>query len=89
MVLQLLQKLSPVAFITTHFLDLAKELQRNGRVGGLDFLQVEVDDNQESTYQFIPGVAETSLAADTARRLGVDFEQLSELIEERVAADEA
>lgn len=89
MVLQLLQKLSPVAFITTHFLDLAKELKGNGRVAGLDFLQVEVDDNQESTYQFIPGVAETSLAADTARRLGVDFEQLSALIEERVDGDEA
>ena len=35
-------------------------------------------------HQFIPGVATTSLALGTARRLGVSFERLSALIDERL-----
>ena len=38
---------------------------------------------QHSTYQFIPGVASTSMAAGTARRLGVTFEELEELLRRR------
>jgi hypothetical protein len=49
----------------------------------LRFLQVDLDQEQRSTYQFVPGVAETSLAAHTAKRLGVIFEELSELVDEQ------
>ena len=37
-------------------------------------------DDERSTYQFVPGVAPTSLAAATARRLGVNREELSRLL---------
>jgi len=83
MVLRLLRKLSPQAFITTHFLDLAKNLEDEPPIGDLEFLQVEIDEQQASTYQFISGVATTSLAVGTARRLGVDFERLALSIDER------
>jgi len=80
MVLQLIERLQPVALITTHFLDFSRRLEAERPVGNLRFLQVELDGDQRSTYQFVPGVASTSLAANTARRLGVTFEELSELI---------
>jgi DNA mismatch repair protein MutS2 len=83
MVLRLLRKLSPHAFITTHFLDLAKNLEDDPPIGDLEFLQVEIDERQASTYQFVPGVATTSLAVGTAQRLGVDFERLAQAIDER------
>jgi len=83
MVLRLLRKLSPHAFITTHFLDIAKNLEDEPPIDELEFLQVEIDERQASTYQFIPGVATTSLAVGTAQRLGVDFERLARAIEER------
>ncbi len=83
LVLRLLERLGTVGVISTHFLDYAKNLHDEKPVGGLEFLQVEIDEGQRSTYQFLPGVAETSLAAVTAERLGVTFEQLSELIERR------
>lgn len=83
MVLRLLRKLSPHAFVTTHFLDIAKDLEVAPPIVDLEFRQVEIDDNQQSTYQFIPGVATTSLAVGTARRLGVDFERLAAAIDER------
>jgi DNA mismatch repair protein MutS2 len=85
MVLRLLRKLSPHAFITTHFLDLAKDLQDEPPIEELEFLQVEIDAHQASTYQFVPGVATTSLAVGTAQRLGVDFERLARAIDERSA----
>jgi DNA mismatch repair protein MutS2 len=81
MVLRLLKVLAPNAFITTHFLDFAQKLQERPPIQGLGFLQVEVDEDQSSTYQFVSGVARTSLAAGTARRLGITFEELSKLIE--------
>lgn len=84
MVLRLLSELSPLAFISTHFLDFAQQLRDAPPVPHLEFLQVEMDDTKHSTYQFIPGVATTSMAAGTARRLGVSFEELSALIESRV-----
>jgi DNA mismatch repair protein MutS2 len=80
MVLKLLDQIDPVAFVTTHYLDFARQLQHLPPISSLDFLQVEVDREQQSTFQFVPGVAETSLAAQTAHRLGVTFEQLADLI---------
>ena len=81
MVLQLLDRLDTVTFISTHFLDFAQHLHRQPPVPSLEFLRVESNEDLQSTYQFVPGVAETSLAAATAERLGVNFEKLSALIE--------
>ncbi len=83
MVVQLLGRLETVAFISTHFLDFARELELSPPAPSLEFLQVETDEQLASTYQFRPGVAETSLATATAERLGVSFEQLSALIDRR------
>ena len=83
-VLRLARKLSPVAFVTTHFLDLARHLEDAPPIERMEFLQVEINDQERSTYQFIPGVATTSLALGTASRLGVSFERLSALIDERL-----
>ncbi|HUP22229.1 MAG TPA: DNA mismatch repair protein [Thermoanaerobaculia bacterium] len=85
MVLRLLRRVEPRAFATTHFLDFARTLRDQGAIHGLEFLQVEVDARLESTYQFEPGVAETSLAALTAERLGVTFERLAAKLEDREA----
>lgn len=80
MVLGLFEELEPQVLITTHFLDFAADLQKkNG--GSLEFLQVEISDRDVPTYQFKPGVAETSLARNTAARLGVTREELLGLIE--------
>lgn len=84
MVLELLDGLAPLAFISTHFLDFAQQLKESPPVPHLEFLHVEMDEDKHSTYQFIPGVATTSMAAGTARRLGVSFEELSALIERRL-----
>jgi len=83
MVLKLLAELSPRAFITTHFLDLARQLTDAGDLEGIEFLQVRMD-GERSTYQFAPGVATTSMATATARRLGVDFDRLSDEIRARL-----
>ncbi|REJ83233.1 MAG: DNA mismatch repair protein [Acidobacteria bacterium] len=83
MVLRLLRQVEPTAYVTTHFLDYARSLQRSPVVDDLEFLQVEVTEDLRSTYQFVPGVAETSLAAVTAERLGVTFESLAESIQRR------
>jgi DNA mismatch repair protein MutS2 len=85
MVLRLLERLDTVAFISTHYLDFARRLHDDPPVSVLEFLQVESRDDLTSTYQFVPGVAETSLAAATAERLGVTFEQLAALIDDRRA----
>ncbi len=83
LVLRLLERQAPIALISTHFLDYARELSEAPPVDHLEFLQVEVDSEKRTTYQFVPGVAQTSLAAVMAERLGVTFEELSRLIEER------
>ncbi len=83
LVLRLLERLTPLAFISTHFLDYARELERQPPIGGMEFLQVEVGGGQRSTYQFVPGVAQTSMAAAMAKRLGVTFEELTSTVEER------
>lgn len=84
MVLELLDRLSPLAFISTHFLDFARGLADRPPIPDLEFLQVEMDRHRRSTYQFIEGVATTSMAAGTAKRLGVSREELAKLIEARV-----
>lgn len=85
LVLQLLRRVQPVAYVTTHFLDHARALQQNHTKLGLEFLQVQLDDERRSTYQFNDGVARTSLAALTAERLGVTFENLSAAVDGRRA----
>ncbi|KYF89310.1 DNA mismatch repair protein [Sorangium cellulosum] len=81
LVISLLSELRPQAFITTHFLELAARLERERPVERLVFLQVELDAQQWPTYQFVGGVARTSLAQRTAARLGVTREELVALVE--------
>lgn len=83
MVLRLLDRLGARAFISTHFLDFARGLAEDPIVDSLEFLQVESREDLTSTYQFVPGVAESSLASATAKRLGVTFEELAALIDRR------
>lgn len=80
MVLDLFRELGPGVVISTHFLDFAARLKAEGR-DGLDFLQVEIGARDVPTYQFVQGVADTSLARNTAARLGVTREELLGLIE--------
>jgi DNA mismatch repair protein MutS2 len=84
MVLRLLKQLQPLAFVTTHFLDFAQQLSCDESSDGLGFLQAEVDGGGAATFRFVEGVASTSLAASTARRLGVTFDELERTLEERV-----
>ena len=79
--LGMLNQLEPQAFISTHFLVFAERLQKAGKIPNLAFIQVQLDDQRRPTYQFVPGVAASSLAAHTAERLGVTGEQLSALIQ--------
>ena len=81
LVVQMLAKLGPQAFITTHFLAFAARLERERTIEELRFLQVELGPEQRPTYQFAPGVAHTSLAGHAAARLGVTRDQLLSLIE--------
>jgi len=80
MVISLLPRLRPQVWVTTHFLDAARKLEAEGRVDRLEFLQVELK-KDEPTYQFVPGVAPTSLAYVVASRLGVTQEELVALVE--------
>ncbi|MCA9623791.1 MAG: DNA mismatch repair protein, partial [Myxococcales bacterium] len=80
LVLTLLGELGPEAFITTHFLEFARRLAEEDRPHGVRFLQVELDEDQHPTYGFTRGVATTSLAAQTAARLGVTREELLALV---------
>jgi len=86
MVLGLLPRLRPRAFLTTHFLDAARELEANPPVDRLVMRQVELDDSDEPTYQLVDGVAPSSLAHAVASRLGVTQEELERLVERRVKA---
>jgi DNA mismatch repair protein MutS2 len=86
LVLRMLSRLRPQTFITTHFLTFAARLEREHDVEGLRFLQVEIGPDQQPTYAFIPGVARTSLAAQTAARLGVTGEQLQLLVERQIGS---
>ncbi|HTU60130.1 MAG TPA: DNA mismatch repair protein, partial [Polyangiales bacterium] len=80
MLLELLHELEHEVHITTHFLSFAHSLQSEAESLGLTFLQVELDEAEHATYRFVPGVATTSLAQQTAQRLGVTRDQLRALI---------
>jgi DNA mismatch repair protein MutS2 len=80
LVLSLLPELGVQAFVTTHLLAFAARLAAEKPSPLLDFLQVELDAGDRPTYQFVAGVAKTSLAHKTAARLGVTREELLEQI---------
>jgi DNA mismatch repair protein MutS2 len=82
LLIELLGELSPVAFISTHFLGLAARLERERPIE-LAFLEVELGANGRPTYRFVPGVARTSLARGVAERLGVTRESLRALLDAR------
>ncbi len=85
LVIQMLTRLKPQAFITTHFLGFAGRLEREQKIKDLRFLQVALGADHEPTYQFAKGVATTSLASQAAARLGVTGEQLLSLVEKNIA----
>jgi DNA mismatch repair protein MutS2 len=80
LVLSLLPELGVRAFVTTHLLSFAAELSAHRPSAALEFLQVELDENERPTYRFAPGVARTSLAQRTAERLGVTRGELLDRI---------
>ncbi|MEM7049453.1 MAG: DNA mismatch repair protein [Acidobacteriota bacterium] len=86
MVLELLEELAPLALISSHFLDFVRRLEAAPPVPGLTFLQAEIDAADRPTYQFLSGVATSSLAAQTARRLGVTSEKLAALVQDQRTA---
>ena len=86
LVIHMLAKLGPQAFITTHFLAFAARLQKECKISGLRFIQVGLGSDQLPTYQFMPGVARTSLASQAAARLGVTGEQLSAVIQRNLSS---
>jgi DNA mismatch repair protein MutS2 len=86
LVVRTLTRLRPQTFITTHFLAFAGRLERERSIAELRFLQVDLGPNHEPTYRFAPGVALTSLASQTAARLGVTGEQLTALVDRNLAA---
>ena len=81
LVAELLNEHGERAWITTHFLEFARRLESEQRLP-LHFLQVELDDESNPTYQFVPGVAKTSLARLVAERLGVTRNALQKLLSE-------
>jgi DNA mismatch repair protein MutS2 len=89
MVLRLLHLLQPVAFVTTHFLDFADQLQRTTDLDDLGFLQAEVHPQLGPTFRFVRGVATTSLAVGTARRLGITFEEFENTLQRRLNGESA
>jgi DNA mismatch repair protein MutS2 len=85
LVLSLLGELRASVFITTHFLQFATRLADEATSttdagNGLRFLQVELDAQENPTYRFVAGVARTSLAHQTAARLGVTKDELLALV---------
>jgi DNA mismatch repair protein MutS2 len=85
LVVKMLTRLRPQAFITTHFLAFAARLEKERKIADLRFLQVELGPEERPTYQFTPGVARTSLAGQAAARLGVTGDQLLSLVERNIA----
>jgi DNA mismatch repair protein MutS2 len=86
LVVRMLARLRPQAYITTHFLEFAARLAKSGHIGELRYLQVALGPDAEPTYQFEPGVARTSLAGQAAKRLGVTGDQLLSLIDQKLAS---
>jgi len=85
LVVKMLTRLKPQAFITTHFLAFAARLEKEQKIADLRFIQVELGPDERPTYQFAPGVARTSLAGQAAARLGVTGDQLLSLVERNIA----
>ncbi len=85
LVVNLLGELDLTTFVTTHFLAFAARLSSTNPE--LEFLQVELDADERPTYQFVRGVAETSLAHRTAERLGVTEEALRSVLAKRAPED--
>ena len=87
MVISLLPRLRPQVFLTTHFLDAARKLKTDTEtpIERLAFLQVELNEDAKPTFQFVEGVAPTSLAHRVASRLGVTHEELEKLVEAQIA----
>jgi DNA mismatch repair protein MutS2 len=85
LVMGLLAELRAQAFVTTHFLRFASRLEAERPVPRLAFLQVLLDAREVPTYRFEPGVAKTSLARQTAERLGVTREEIGGLIRQKLA----
>lgn len=83
LVLELLRGFDPEVYISTHFLQFAAALGPEADALGLAFLQVELDLELRPTYGFVPGVAQTSLAHQTAARLGVTREELMALVRQK------
>jgi DNA mismatch repair protein MutS2 len=79
LVISLLHELQPETFVTSHFLDFVGRLAKT-EDSRLRFLQVELDEKEQPTYAFVPGVAKTSLATRAAQRLGVTREELLALV---------
>lgn len=84
LVVMTLARLKPQVFISTHFLAFAARLERERRIEGLSFLQVELGADRVATFQFVPGVAQSSLAGFTAARLGVTRDQLLTLVDRNI-----
>jgi DNA mismatch repair protein MutS2 len=80
LVVDLLRELRPEVYVTTHFLSFAGQLVGQADALNLSFLQVQLDAHGVPTFQFITGVAQTSLAKQTAARLGVSRDELLALI---------
>ena len=81
LVVVMLHRLKPQVFITTHFLAFAARLARERKIEDLGFLQVQLGTDRCATFQFIQGVAESSLAGHAAARLGVTRDQLLGLVD--------
>lgn len=86
MVIDLFQVLRPQVLISTHFLDFASRLSERPQIAHLRFRQVELGPHDLPTYGFVPGVAKTSLARNTASRLGVTQDELLVLVEKHLAS---
>ncbi len=80
LVLELLELLEPQVLVSTHLLDFITRFQAE-QPRGLTFFQVELDAERRPTYRVVPGVATTSLARETAARLGVTRAELTALVE--------
>ncbi len=80
LVLELLGELDPEAYVSTHFLSFAASLEPEAAALRLAFRKVELDADLRPTYGFVPGVADTSLAHQTAARLGVTRDALMALV---------
>jgi DNA mismatch repair protein MutS2 len=81
LVIELLGQLKPQIWLTTHFLQFADRLREDAELPQLRFLRVKLDASEHPTFDFEEGVAKTSLARQTAARLGVTWDELTLLVE--------